>query len=106
LVSNALATQWIAYQFASQAALGYPWFRILEFPVYSPVSWCVWVWRYAGSSNPKVRYPVNVGVFIIAGGCLVTLVVFFVLNMWRTRRLSRNAEDIHGSARWDNQADI
>src|SRR5207302_2421881 len=106
LLSNVLATQWIAYHFAYQAELGKPWCRILEFPVYSPISWCMWVWRYGGSSNPQIRYPVDVGVFIIAGGCLATLVLFFVLNMRRTRRLSRNAEDIHGSARWANEDDI
>lgn len=37
---------------------------------------------------------------------MVTLGMFFILNMRRTKRLSRNAEDIHGSARWANEYDI
>src|SRR5437773_2588490 len=106
LCSNIAATEWIAYQFRYQAALGEAWFRTRTFALYSPFSWCVWLWRYGGSTNPNIRYPVDVGVFIIAAGCLATLGTFFALNMQRTKRLSRNAEDIHGSARWANEDDL
>jgi type IV secretion system protein VirD4 len=93
LLFNVAATQWIAYQFRYQPALGTAWLRTGYFAVYSPISWCAWVWRYAGSPNPGVRNPVDHGILIIAGGCIVTLGMFFVLNMQRTKRLSRNAED-------------
>lgn len=106
VLSNIVATQWIAHRFQYQPALGRAWYRNRDFAVYEPFSWSVWVLRYAGSSNPNVRYPIQLSVLIIAGGCMVTLGMFFILNMRRTKRLSRNAEDIHGSARWATEDDI
>jgi type IV secretion system protein VirD4 len=106
LLSNVAATQWIAYQFRYQPALGTAWVHTRYFALYSPICWSIWVWRYAGSSNLSVRHVVDSGILIIVVGCMVTLAMFFVLNMQRTKRLSRNAEDVHGSARWASERDI
>ena len=43
---------------------------------------------------------------IVLGGCILSMVAFFVAANRRARRLSENAEDLHGSARLATQADI
>src|SRR5881397_1613544 len=93
LIFNATGTQYIASRFAYQPALGVPIFRTASFALYEPFAWSI---RYAGSANPRIRLPVQFGVLIVTGGCIATIGAFFVLNMRRTRRLSRDTEDIHG----------
>jgi type IV secretion system protein VirD4 len=43
---------------------------------------------------------------IVLGGCIVSMVAFFMAANRRARRLSENAEDLHGSARWATRDDI
>jgi len=103
---NIAATQLIAATFAYQPALGRPIFRTRNFSMYQPFAWSIWVLRYAGSRNPRVRFPVQLGLLTVAGGCVATIGFFFLLNMRRIKQLSRNAEDVHGSARWATEKDI
>jgi type IV secretion system protein VirD4 len=39
-------------------------------------------------------------------GCGLAIGVFYLLNLRRTKALSRNAEDLHGSARWATAEDV
>jgi type IV secretion system protein VirD4 len=103
---NVAATQLIASKFAYQLALGQPIFRTRTVAIYQPFAWSIWVLRYAGSRNPRVRFPVQLGLLTVAAGCVATIGLFFVLNVRRIKRLSRNAEDVHGSARWATEEDI
>src|SRR5712691_11447109 len=80
LISNVAATQWIAHGFHYQPFLGSALFRNKDFAVYQPFSWCVWVWRYAGSTSSDIRHPIELGILILASGCIATLGMFFVLN--------------------------
>ncbi len=43
---------------------------------------------------------------IVFGGSVGSAAVFFVLTTRRSRKLSENAEDLHGSARWASDADV
>jgi hypothetical protein len=43
---------------------------------------------------------------IVLGGCVLSMLAFFVLTNRRARRLSEGAEDLHGSARWASSDDI
>ncbi|HLH30351.1 MAG TPA: type IV secretory system conjugative DNA transfer family protein, partial [Terriglobia bacterium] len=106
LLFNVAGTQFIAYRFRYQQALGDPVFRNESFALYQPFAWSVWVLRYAGAKNPDIRLPVQLGVLIVTGGCIATIGVFFLLNLRRTKRLSRDTEDIHGSARWASEEDV
>ena len=106
LLSNAAATQYIAARFACQPALGAPLIRFRAFAVYQPFAWAAWVWRYSNIPAPQVKIPVLTGAAIVVFGSLATMAAFFAVNFRRVKRLSENAEDIHGSARWANEADI
>jgi len=105
-LSNVAATQLIALKFSYQPALGKPLYRTSGFAVYQPFAWSIWVLRYAGSRNPAVRFPVQLGLLTVSGGCVATIGLFFVLNMRRIKRLSRDTEHVHGSARWAAEEDI
>lgn len=103
---NVAATQLIASKFAYQPALGTPIYRTSAFALYQPFAWSIWVLRYSGSEDPRVRFPAQLGLLTISGGCIATIVLFFILNTRRVKRLSRNSEDVHGSARWATEEDI
>jgi len=106
LFSNIAGTQFIAYRFQYQPALGDALYRANSLALYQPFAWSVWVLRYMGAPNPEIHLPVQIGLVIVLAGCAVTIGLFFVINMRRTKTLSANAEDIHGSARWASEEDI
>ncbi len=58
------------------------------------------------AQNPEIHLPIQIGLVIVLAGCAATIGLFFLINMRRTKRLSANAEDIHGSARWASEEDI
>jgi len=43
---------------------------------------------------------------IVLGGCILSMLAFFMAANRRARRLSENAEDLHGSARWATASDV
>ena len=53
-----------------------------------------------------MRQPILLGALIVVVGAATTLALVYALNVRRTRRLSQNTEDIHGSARWATANDI
>jgi type IV secretion system protein VirD4 len=106
LLANIAATQYAAYRFGYQPALGNPVYRTGHATFYQPFAWTMWVLRYSGSDNIRVRGPVQIAELIAMAGCGLAIAVFYLLNLRRTKALSRNAEDLHGSARWANAEDV
>lgn len=105
-MTNIAATQFIAHRFRYQAALGAPIATFGGHAIYEPFQWARWVWKHGSSATPQVRQPILLGALIIVVGASATLGCVYALNLWRTRRLSQNTEDIHGSARWASADDI
>src|ERR1035441_5926537 len=105
-VVNVAATQFIAYRFQYQRALGAPLFHYGVHSVYQPLAWVPWVFHHASSADPRIRLPLLTGTLIVVGGATMTVFFVYGMNLRRARRLSANAEDLHGSARWANPADI
>jgi type IV secretion system protein VirD4 len=104
--TNILATQVLAERFLYQRALGTPVLKARKFSIYEPFAWAVWLWRYGASTDPLVRKTLLFGPLIVVTGAAVTIGIVLVENLRRTRRLSRNAEDLHGSARWATRKEI
>lgn len=103
---NVAATQFIAYRFAYQPALGIPILRLDKGSVYQPFSWASWLLKHGSSPNPGVRVPLLSGALIVVVGSALAVAMVYGLNIRRARRLSENAEDLHGSARWASPDDI
>jgi type IV secretion system protein VirD4 len=106
LACNLAATQHIASCFAYQPALGPPVAALKGVSLYQPFAWAGWVWQYSGAADARIRMPILEGVLIVVVGSIATMGAFFLLNLRRTRQLSENAEDLHGSARWATEKDI
>ncbi|HTU45364.1 MAG TPA: type IV secretory system conjugative DNA transfer family protein [Bryobacteraceae bacterium] len=103
---NLLATQYIAAQFRYQPALGSPLLRMQRTALYQPFAWCIWGFQNCTSRDSRVRKPLFEGEMIVLGGCIFSMLAFFVAANRRAQRLSENAEDLHGSARLAGPQDI
>ncbi len=103
---NFAATQYIAGRFQYQPALGNPLLRTRTIAIYEPFAWCVWGYRNCTNPDMRIRKPLFEGEMIVLGGCVLAMVAFFAAANRRARRLSENAEDLHGSARWANKGDV
>ena len=64
------------------------------------------MWTEAGTSDIRIKLPLLIGAGIIVGGSFASGALFFLLNLAHTKALSKNTEDLHGSARWATKADI
>ena len=106
VVVNFVATQYIAARFQYQAALGVPILRAKSGGIYQPFSWIPWGWRYCTSQDERIRRPFFEGEMIVFAGSFLCIGIFFVLANRRTRKLTENAEDLHGSARWADEDDV
>lgn len=106
IATNSAATQFIASRFHFQPALGGALITVRGVSIYQPFRWAQWVWKYGSSLKPEVRQPMLLGTLIVVGGASATLGLVYAMNIRRTRRLSANTEDIHGSARWAEPEDI
>ncbi|MCA8891443.1 MAG: conjugal transfer protein TraG [Hyphomonas sp.] len=88
------ATQWTAYMFGYQPALGHPWFFAGEMPVYKP--WRLFQWWYAYEAYAPDVFA-RAGLIASSGGLLgiFAAVIGSVIR-------SRDAANVttYGSARW------
>ena len=69
---NVAATQFIAYRFAYQPALGTPIIKFDKGSVYQPFSWASWLLKHGSSANPGVRVPLLSGALIVVVGSAIT----------------------------------
>src|ERR1700678_600337 len=106
VVVNFIATQYIAARFQYQPALGAPILHTKSGGIHQPFSWMVWGWRYCTSQDERIRWPFFEGEMIVFTGSFLCVGIFFVLANRRTRKLTENAEDLHGSARWADEDDV
>lgn len=106
LAVNIGATQFIAHRFQYQQLLGRPFLTYRSASFYQPFAWTLWVFKHSGSKDPRVRLPMLSGALIVVAGSAVTIMVVYGLNLRRARKLSGNAQDLHGSARWATARDI
>jgi type IV secretion system protein VirD4 len=106
LATNVAATESVASCFHYQRALGVPILRAAGCAVYQPFAWAVWVWRCGSSPDPAVRKTLLLGPLVIVVGAAATVLIVLAGNLRRTKELSQNAEDLHGSARWATREEI
>ncbi|HEX4167506.1 MAG TPA: type IV secretory system conjugative DNA transfer family protein [Bryobacteraceae bacterium] len=103
---NFAASQYLAFRFRYQAALGRPLLRTRTSAIYEPFAWCFWGFRNSTSRDPRIRKPLFEAEMMVLAGSMLSMFVFFAAANRRARRLSENAEDLHGSARWATPRDV
>ena len=106
VVVNFVATQYVASRFQYQPALGRPLLRSQSGGIYEPFAWIVWGWHNSTSQDPRVRKPLFEGEMIVFAGSFVCVGLFFAAASRRSQKLMKNADDLHGSARWAAESDI
>jgi type IV secretion system protein VirD4 len=106
VLSNFFCTQYIANQFHYQPALGPPLAGLRAGAIYQPFAWAVWGWHHMTDQDPKIREPFLEGMLILLAGSFLCVGAFFAMTNRRARQLSKDAEHLHGSARWAEHADI
>ena len=94
------ATQWTAGALGFQPALGAPWFRIGDYPVYPPPAF-FWWWFAYDAYAPPIFYR---GAMIAASGGFISIIVAIAMSVWRARE--RQRAETYGSARWADAKDI
>lgn len=94
------ATQWTAAALGYQEALGPPWFRIGDYPIYLPPAF-FWWWFSYDAYAPKIFVK---GACIAASGGIAAVIVAVAMSVWRAREL--RAAETYGSARWATSREI
>ena len=88
------ATEWTAWRLAFQPQLGPAWFVIGHWPVYQPLAFFIW-WFKFDAYAPKIFIE---GGGIAASGGIAAMGVAIILSVWR----AKEAQNVttYGSARW------
>ena len=101
LVTMWAATQWVAWKLGFQPRLGPPWFVLIGgLPVYYPPAF-FWWWLVYDAYAPKIFMQ---GACIAASGGILSMVVAFVMSIWRAREARTAAT--YGSARWATASEV
>ena len=95
------ATEWVAWKLGFQPRLGPPWFVLIGgLPVYYPPAF-FWWWLVYDAYAPKIFMQ---GACIAASGGILSMLVAFVMSIWRAREARTAAT--YGSARWATASEV
>ena len=94
------ATEWTAWRLAYQPQLGPAWFMIGRWPIYQPLAFFIW-WFKFDAYAPVIFMQ---SACIAASGGIAAVVIAIVLSVWRARE-ARHVTT-YGSARWADAREI
>jgi type IV secretion system protein VirD4 len=94
------ATEWTAWRLAYQPQLGPAWFIILRWPIYQPLAFFIW-WFKFDAYAPLIFIR---GACIAASGGIAAMIIAIVFSVWRARE-ARHVTT-YGSARWADAREV
>lgn len=94
------ATEWTAWRLAFQPQLGPAWFMIERWPIYQPVAFFIW-WFKFDAYAPKVFIQ---GACIAASGGIAAMGVAIMLSVLRAKEAQHVTT--YGSARWADSREV
>jgi len=94
------ATEWTAWRLAFQPQLGPAWFVIGHWPVYQPLAFFIW-WFKFDAYAPKIFIQ---GGGIAASGGIAAMGVAIMLSVWRAKEAQHVTT--YGSARWADTREV
>jgi type IV secretion system protein VirD4 len=94
------ATEWTAWRLAYQPQLGPAWFMIGRWPIYQPLAFFIW-WFKFDAYAPVIFMQ---GACIAASGGIAAVVIAIALSVWRASE-ARHVTT-YGSARWADAREI
>jgi len=72
ILTNVLATQYVAHHFEYQEALGAELFNLGGFHFYAPYKWLIWLLRFSDSPDIAVKLPLLLSCGIIVAGAFAS----------------------------------
>lgn len=94
------ATEWTAWRLAFQPQLGPAWFTIERWPIYQPVAFFIWWFKFdAYASTIFIQ-----GGCIAASGGIAAIAAALMLSVWRAKEAQ--IVTTYGSARWADAREI
>lgn len=112
MISQVVATEWIAYRFAqlgfafSESVLYGHWAGL---PIYLPLCWGKWCFLYRQwlfHHHPLFTMPLLSGAMIGVVGIIIGLTNKNASFNRRAKKLAANMEDLYGSSRWAQRKDL
>jgi type IV secretion system protein VirD4 len=94
------ATEWTAWHLAFQPQLGPAWFVIGNWPVYQPLAFFIW-WFKFDAYAPRIFME---GAGIAASGGIAAMGVAIFLSVWRAKEAQHVTT--YGSARWADRREV
>lgn len=94
------ATEWTAWRLAFQPQLGPAWFVIGRWPIYQPLAFFTW-WFKFDAYAPKIFLQ---GGGIAASGGLAAMAIAIILSVWRAKEAHHVTT--YGSARWADKREV
>jgi type IV secretion system protein VirD4 len=95
-----IATEWTAWQFGFQLQLGPHWFKLAGTPVYFPLAFFLWWYRY----DAYAPHVFTIGAIIAASGGFASIGIAIFMSVWRAREAKTITT--YGSARWASAREI
>lgn len=100
LFSLFAATQYVAHEFGYQPQLGSPIFIVYGYPIYNPLSWFFWAYKY----NTYAPHVFDVASWITYG---IFFTMFFIMIILAIRRAKNNrSHGVYGTARWASEKEL
>ena len=94
------ATEWTAWRLAFQPQLGPAWFMIERWPIYQPLAFFIW-WFKFDAYAPRIFIQ---GGCIAASGGIAAMGVAIMLSVWRAKEAQHVTT--YGSARWADTREV
>ena len=94
------ATEWTAWRLAFQPQLGPAWFMIERWPIYQPLAFFIW-WFKFDAYAPRIFIQ---GGCIAATGGVAAMGVAIILSVWRAKEAQHVTT--YGSARWADTREV
>jgi type IV secretion system protein VirD4 len=94
------ATEWTAWRLAFQPQLGPAWFTIERWPIYQPLAFFIW-WFKFDTYAPRIFVQ---GGCIAASGGIAAMAVAIILSVWRAKEAQHVTT--YGSARWADTREV
>lgn len=101
-----ISTQYLAYHFGYQSALGEPLLAFDSFKLYSPFDGAIWYVRYVTRGSAEISLYLSHALWFTALGvaCSVSYVLYRAQKT--LNEIDKGSESLHGSAHWATEKEV
>ncbi|HVK54214.1 MAG TPA: type IV secretory system conjugative DNA transfer family protein [Burkholderiales bacterium] len=101
-----LCTQYLAFRFGYQDALGAPLFSVGGFKFYMIFDWVEWYGRFGKLKNPTVQSALSQVLWLFVASFTGTVALIFYTFNKTLKSMDKGGQHIHGSAHWASPEEV